>query len=384
MSFIDILHKEWKAIFAQSNIVLVIFGGSLLYLMLYPIPYHNDVVRKQIIAIIDKDSTASSLELIFFVSASPQLHVHYVTPSEEQARKDIVDGKIYGTLTIPEYFEENLYKGVPSVALFQANASYFLIYGTIIEGLNAAITAFSTQTRLKRYLNKATPPHNNDSNLIHLESIPLYNPSIGYTQYALAAVLIFVLHQTSLIASMMLGAVQNTQNKQGIIGYWNESSPFLLILARILCFSALYGVLFLLFCGKAFEWYAISTHAQIIDFLCFAFIFIFACIALGTFLGLLITDESLPAQIILISSLPLIFIMGFIWPHELLPKFLQIFTLFIPAYHGISGFIKLNQMGASFEDIMPHFYALILIFIFCFVVSCIIKHRKYVSLRNTI
>ena len=38
---------------------------------------------------------------------------------------------------------------------------------------------------------------------------------------------------------------------------------------------------------------------------------------------------------VFVSSMPLVFILGFIWPSELLPQFLQDLSFAIPAYHGV-------------------------------------------------
>ena len=73
--FYSIFLLEAKSIFTSVSAMLIIFGGSLFYLFLYPTPYYNDVVAKQKIAIIDYDSSTSSRELITFFRASPHLEV---------------------------------------------------------------------------------------------------------------------------------------------------------------------------------------------------------------------------------------------------------------------------------------------------------------------
>ena len=65
MSFLAIVAQEYKAIFSNKLVVMVVVIGSLVYGLLYPMPYMNDIVRKQRLVIIDEDSSALSKRLYF-------------------------------------------------------------------------------------------------------------------------------------------------------------------------------------------------------------------------------------------------------------------------------------------------------------------------------
>lgn len=356
MSFIKILAKELKAVFSNSTIMLIVFGGSLMYVLLYPTPYKTDLIRSQKIAVVDLDQTKLSKDLIFSINATPQVEVSYILNSEKEAMDLIVQNKIFGYLNIPKGFESNLHKTIPANLAYVANASYFSVYGTIIEGLNEASSALGDKVKLQmKILKNHTIAQ--EPNLLKKESIPLFNPTNGYLNYALAAILIFILHQTAIGGAMLIGAFQNKENDPQ--GYYNQNNFLKILLARFLVFGSMYIVLFLLFFGVFFPIYHINFKAPNIDFWCFSIAFIFATLALGIFLGLLIKDTALPTQIILISSLPIVFVLGFIWPSELIPDFIKSIAHLIPAYHGINGFLKLNQMGASLFQIMPQFFWLL-------------------------
>ncbi len=353
MSFFEVLLGELKAVFNNRVVLLIVLGGSLLYALLYPTPYHNDVIREQKIAVVDHDESAFSRELLFFVNAVPQLRVAYVLGSEKHAKDLLLENKIFGYLSIPRGFEANVYKGVPTYLGYVANASYFSVYGAIIEGLNHAGSALSDV--IKIHAKTLQDQHTQkEANLLSSQSIPLFNVSGGYLNYALAAILIFILHQTAIGGAMLVGAFQNKENDP--LAYYNQASSLQIIAARFLVFGVIYCLLFALFFGFFFEMYHVSIQANEFDFWCFAFALIFATLALGILLGLLIKDTALPTQIVLVSSLPIVFVLGFIWPSDLIPEFLKFFANFIPAYHGINGFLRLNQMGAQLLQIMPQFY----------------------------
>ena len=356
MNFLRVVVEEIKAVFGNSAVLLIVLGGSLMYAFLYPAPYKQDLIRHQKIAVVDRDESGQSRELIFLANAMPQLRVEYVLGSEKQARDLLLENEIFGYLSIPKGFESSLLKGVPITLGYVANASYFSVYGTIVEGLNQASNALSDKVKIKRKTLQTQTPAK-EANLLSKESIPLFNPSVGYLSYALSAVLLFILHQTAIGGVMLLSALQNSQNTPH--AYYNQASNFKLLLARFLVFGGIYVLLFLLFFGFFFELYGIGIQASRLDFWCFGIGVLFATLGLGIFLGIFIKDTALPTQIVLISSLPIVFVLGFIWPSDLIPEFLKILANFIPAYHAINGFLRLNQMGAEFGDILPQFFWLL-------------------------
>ncbi|PAF54240.1 hypothetical protein BKH42_01665 [Helicobacter sp. 13S00482-2] len=377
MSFGCVILQEFRAIFKNVPVIFTVIIGSFLYAFLYPAPYKNNTVQSQKIIVVDNDNTTLSKELIFLADSTAQVDVDFVTSSMKKAQELLNQGKIYGILEIPNGFEAGVYRHTPVEVFYLANASYFLIYGAVIDGIHKAVEEISTNIKIKRLFFEGK---SQDTDLIVRDSIPLYNPTMGYINYALAAILVFILHQTLIIGAGILGASQNEQNLNGIEGYWNKTGALKLVLARMFAFFCIYVVLFLLYFGFLFEIYGVNIGADITSFWCFGAMFILCCASLGTLLGLLVKNSVLPTQIILISSLPLIFMMGFIWPIELLPKPIVWAMHFVPAFQGINALVRMNQMGADLSLVMSEFFWLLGICIACVLVSAFIirsKSRKY-------
>ena len=68
---------------------------------------------------------------------------------------------------------------------------------------------------------------------------------------------------------------------------------------------------------------------------------------------LLLPRRELATLLVLLSSMPLIFASGFIWPDSAIPVQFTAVIQFIPVIPAIKGFIGLNQMGADFSSILP-------------------------------
>lgn len=368
MKFSEVVLQEFRAIFTNVPVIVVVIVGSLLYAFLYPSPYKNNIVQSQKIVVVDNDNTVLSKELIFLVQSTAQVKVESITSSMKEAKKQLNQEIVYGILEIPAGFEAGVYRHIPVEVFYIANASYFLIYGAIIDGIHKGVEEISSDIKIRRLFYEGKSEVK-DTDLIVRDSIPLFNPSIGYINYALAAILVFILHQTLIAGSAILGATQNEQNLKGIEGYWNKTGALKLVLGRIFAFFCIYVVLFLLYFGFLFQLYEVNISANIVSFWCFSVMFILCCASFGTLLGLLLKHSALPTQIVLISSLPLIFMMGFIWPIELLPKPIAWAIHFVPAFEGINALIRLNQMGADLRLVMDEFFWLLGLFIMGIIAS---------------
>jgi ABC-2 type transport system permease protein len=88
---------------------------------------------------------------------------------------------------------------------------------------------------------------------------------------------------------------------------------------------------------------------------------------------------------VLLSSLPLVFASGFIWPSSAIPVQVLGLFQFIPAFSAIGAFVQLNQMGASFQQILPLVTRLLLLTVLYGIISLFLlewQKRKAASLEK--
>ncbi|RDU59622.1 ABC transporter permease [Helicobacter marmotae] len=363
---------EAKSIFTSVSAMLIIFGGSLFYLFLYPTPYYADVVSPQRVAIVDYDMSSSSRELISFLRASPHLEIVQILSHQEQGQKLIESQAIYGLIIIPHDFQKHLYERIPPVVAIMANASYLLIYGAIVNASTEALEAFNTHLKNKAQIH--------EHEILSPKLIPLFNPSMGYINYTLAPILIFILHQTLVAGAGIIGGTQNQQFAQGVRNYYSKANPFVLVLSKIMVFFCIYVLLFAFYFGFAYEFYGVSVHAHVLDFWLFSIAFILSTAAFGVFFGTLLPKRALSTQIIMLASMPIVFLLGFIWQEAQIAPWASSLISFLPAYHGINGLLELNQMGASFGSIWGYFVSLCILGILYSIASALIIYKKTLRL----
>ena len=408
----DLIGKELKTIITSFSIMVVIIAGNVFYAFFYPSPYLNDVLHKQKIAVVDEDRTQKSRDFIF--NANAQIRTEIVANTTMQTAKELLrQNEIYGILYIPQDFEKNGIKASVPKVYYIANNSYFLIYSSILEGLNSAASAIDFKTTQRLFSGESSANQSADSpkNPLHPEFIALFNPSVGYLNYILAAILVFILHQTMVIASGILCGTQIQQYEQYYLNkvfpqdspmnlsqkmqnisqkipfiahnerekitqdktpkkaknpnddlyFLHIKSPILLIFARVSAFIVIYFPLFLFYFGFIYDYYNLTTFATCINLILFGLVFVVATASFGVFLGFLFSRREFVPQVTLVMSMPLLFGLGVIFPSESIPSAIKIFMDFVPITPSVSGFLKLNQMGADFGDVWGEFLHLFLL-----------------------
>ncbi len=354
MSWWQVCRAEFKAIFAEHAIVLTVLGGVFFYSFLYPLPYLKQVPREQSVLVVNHDGGALSRQLERMVEATPQVRISGHAQTEAEARhRFLEDGGIAGLLVIPAGFERDIRLGRSPVLAYAGDASYFLVYGTVIEGLATAAGTLGAEVKVARLLaeGQALPLAARRHTAFSVNMRPVFNTTMGYVHYVIPAVFILILHQTMLIGLGLLGGGQGEKDHNGVRGYWQTVPAGVLLTARLAVFGAIYLVLTMYYTGWSFAHYGISRLASSAELLAVVVPFLLAVGSLGVVIGQLIPRRELATLLVLLSSLPLVFSAGFVWPVASLPRPIFWAAQLAPSTPGIMACLKLNQMGAEFSQI---------------------------------
>jgi ABC-2 type transport system permease protein len=182
---------------------------------------------------------------------------------------------------------------------------------------------------------------------------PVFNTTTGYINYVVPAVFVLILHQTLLIGAGLVGARQNEKSVKGSAGYWTKIPGWKLVITRVFIFLLIYLILAAYYFGFCFEFYGISRLAEPLQLIQLSIPFLLATGLLGICISQLLPRRELVTTFVILSSLPIVFTAGFVWPANMLPPFLHGLFQFIPANPGIQAFLQLNQMGAELSQIRP-------------------------------
>ncbi len=346
---------ELKAIFADRALLLTVFGGVIFYSFLYPLPYSQQLPRDQSIVVLDLDSSTISRKLIRMVDATPEVQVNRYASNIEQAQHAIVEHGLAGMLVIPRHFYRDLLLNKKPTLSYAGDASYFLVYGKVVKGLMTAGATLAAEVKVKRLLIKGQTlvAAKQQHTVVSLNMRPVFNTTTGYINYVVPAVFVLILHQTLLIGTGLIGSGQNEKIAEGKFGYWMQLPGWKLIASRVFIFMMIYLLLAAYYFGFCYEYYGISRLAQPLQLIQLAIPFFLATSLLGICIGQLLPGRELVTAVVILSSLPIVFTAGFVWPVNMLPVPLHGLFQLIPANPGIQAFLQLNQMGADFQQIRP-------------------------------
>lgn len=352
MKITELLKCEIKALFTNPVVLLTVFGGLVFYSFLYPLPYSHQTPREQLISVVNLDKSQTSYTLERMVDATPQVNIVRRDHTIADAKSAFLQREVSGILVIPEHFYRDLMLGKSPVLAYAGDASYFLVYGTIVEGLAQAGGTLAAQTTVSKLVIDGQPLAlaSQQYAATSLNLKPTFNPRIGYVDYVVPAVFVLILQQTlAMAAGLMVGT------QKGGTGYWSHTRPSYLLGVRTLVLVAIYFLMSCYYFGASFTMHGVAQLANMTALLAILLPFLMASCAIGIWLGSITPRRELVTLVVLISSMPLIFSAGFIWPLEAIPQPIVWLSQLFPSTPAIQSFLTLNQMGGEWVDVSTQY-----------------------------
>ncbi|MGD8112184.1 ABC transporter permease [Vibrio sp. TRT 17S01] len=355
MSLFELLKAELKTLLTNPVVVLTVFGGVVFYSFLYPLPYSQQTPTEQRVSVVNLDNSQQSYQLERMVDATQQVKVVRRDHSLAQAKAAFLNGEISGVLVIPEHFYKDLLLGKSPTLSYAGDASYFLVYGTIVEGLAHAGGTLAAKATVSRLMINGEPLSlaSEQYTPVKLNMKPTFNPEMGYVDYVVPAVFVLILQQTLAMAAGLIVGTQKHGN-----GYWNRVSPTALFGVRVFVLVGIYYLLSMYYFGSSFSFHGIRTLGKPSELLTLLLPFLLTSSFIGIWLGAITPRRELVTLVVLISSMPLVFSAGFIWPVEAIPTAIVFLSKLFPSTPAIQSFLGLNQMGASWQQIAENWYLL--------------------------
>jgi len=355
---------EALRVFRDPGALLVLVGAFFLYSSFYPIPYLPQVLREVPVAVVDQDRTPLSRQLVRMADAHSLLKVTERPASLGEAEGLILAGHVGGILVVPSGFERDVQLGQKARVGVFADASYFLVYRQVATGFLETVGTLSAGIDIRRIeasgRTEAAARALRDP--VPLLVRPLFNPTEGYASYVVPAVLVLILQQTLLIGIGLLGgtaaetpfrvAPTPAGDSESVVPARPRGKTALSrLLGRSLFYLALYSAYAVLVFTVVYRLYGFPERSRALDLSLFALPFLLACIFLALALSSLFTRRETAMQVLLFTSLPSVFLAGFAWPLEAVPSWLRAVSLLVPSTSGITGFLRLTEMGAGLRHV---------------------------------
>jgi ABC-2 type transport system permease protein len=335
---------EWRRVLALRGAFILLVLGPLLYGIYYPQPYLNQILRKIPIVVVDSDQSELSRRIVETLDASGAVSVAMRAATLADARAALDRGEALAVVGIPPGTERDVLKGTTVHVPIYADATYLFIFRTSASGIAVAINTLSSElagggARTDGSLVKAALASSSPADIL-LQ--PIFNPVGGYASYIVPAAFVLILQQMLLIGASLLTVVALAQRTGG---------AFATVLGRGVAHLTIYMPALALYFIVLPRFYGFSTLGQPLQVFALASLFILATSFMGQAAGAWFKHPETPTLIFLGTSIPQLFLTGFAWPREAIPRTVQAVGYIFPSDFAIDGLVRIDQLGASIWDV---------------------------------
>ena len=346
---------EFKNIFNDKGVMAVFFGAMLLYPLLYAYTYSKEVVKEIPVAVVDQSHSAMSRQLIRMLNQTEQVKVVEHLTGLEEAEKEFYYGRIRGIMLIPSDFEKKILRGEQTTVSAYCDASYFMLYKQVYKGVVLAAGTMSAGVEIKRLEAKGLSESaaKNFRDPVPCINYPLFSPAGGYASYAMPAIFLVLLQQTLMMGIGILGgtALERGSYRYLISKEIHSRGVLAILIGKLTPYFVLYSIHGIYLFGILFKIFGYSQRGNIISLAYFLFTYLLSVMAMGFAITPFFKHRETAIATIMSMSLPFVLSARFSWPSESIPAVIKFLAAFVPSTSGISGFLKITQMGASIQGV---------------------------------
>ena len=372
------MRNEYRAIFTDKGVILVLILALLIYSTIYSLAYAPQVLRNVPIAVIDQDRTPASRKLVETFNSGPNTYVAYEVGSMEEAKQLFFGRKIYGVVYIPGDYEKLLLGGQQAVVAIYVDASYFLMYRQVFQELVTGIGTTGAMVEFQRLIARGAdiPQARATSQPVIYQSHNLFNPYLGYGSFVMPAIIIVIIQQTLLIGIGMIGGTWREFGlyRKLVPSGRQRMSTIPIVLGKALVYASIYAVTSLYVLDLHYRLFHFPMNGHALTILALMIPYLFACIFLGIAISTLFRRRENSLLLLLWTSIPVLMLSGVSFPREAIPDWMFEAGKVFPSSSGVDAFIRIQSMGATFQDVLPQIKMLWILALVYGGVACIGIH----------
>lgn len=340
--------KELLQVKRDKKMLVIIFMAPILQLIFLGYAANMDVNIVHT-TIYDQDKTETSRNYIERLVETGYFQIDYYAKSYEEITDLLENGKTLVAIVIPKDFEKkiNRRETVPLQALFEGSdaskASMALGY---IQGVT---TKFS-QNLIMETKNKLGMKISLSGSLTP-EVRVWYNPEMKSRIFMVPGILGLVL-MISTISLMSMAIVREREigtMEQLIV---TPIKKYQLLLGKLIPFTMIGFVILVIVMIIMTQWFGIAVRGNVLYLLFAAFLFILSNLGIGLFISTVSkTQQQAMMASVFALMMPMIYLSGFAFPIENMPKFFQYITYAIPLRYFITIIRGVVLKGIGFSSL---------------------------------
>ncbi|MFS8045937.1 ABC transporter permease [Rhizobium sp. BR 314] len=201
--FLTVFRREFDHFRRRPFLLFLTTVLPLLLMAVLAAVFSAGLATKLPIAVLDLDNTDLSRTIIRTVDATPDAAVARNVSDLAEGRQLILSGSVHGLLMLPHNLERDVFSGRRPEVVFFYNTQTMTTGNLTLRGVSAAVQTVAAGIRLSLRTSQGQPLDEAEEQLapIPVQVTPLFNPSLNYAHFLLAALLPSVL-QVIIVTTM--------------------------------------------------------------------------------------------------------------------------------------------------------------------------------------
>jgi len=341
---LSIVRKEFIQIFRDPRTLGLIIVMPIIQLFLLGYAATTDV-RNVPIAVWDQSRSPESRALLDAFRAADYFRIAYDVHSEDEIQALIEQGDVRGALVIPPDYARRLLEGNAQVSMVldgsDASVGATALSTARLVGQSFAINVLTEQAIRQGRATAVQPP-------LEVRTQVWYNPDLRSAYFMIPGVIGMVLYA---IMAMLTATAVVRERERGTIEQLivTPIRSWELVTGKILPYVILgfWDTVEVLLIGHF--WFKVPIRSDISLIIATSGLLLLYSLGIGLFASTIANTQQEALLTVFMTILPGVFISGFLFPLEAMPKFLQIVSYAIPLryYLVIIRSLLLKGVGAA-------------------------------------
>jgi ABC-2 type transport system permease protein len=359
LRLVSIIRKEFIQIQRDPRTLLIIIAMPVLQLILLGYAATTDV-KNIPLAVWDQSRTTQSRALVDAFRAADYFSIDYSVASQDQYRVLIEKGLTRGALVIPPDYDRRLAEGTAQV-LMVLDGSDPTVGGTALSAARLNGQAYATSVLEQ---NAVLAGHPSSGRLpVELRTQVWYNPDLVSAYFNIPGVMGMIL---SFITAILTATAVVRERERGTIEQLivTPIRPWELIMGKVLPYAllALVGVVEVLVIGH--WWFEVPIRGDLGLIFLLSGLFVLSGLGIGLFASTIANTQQEAMLAVWMTLLPSVFLSGFFFPIDAMPRLLQWVSYLIPLRYYLVVVRALLVKGVGFAALQSETLALALFALF--------------------
>ena len=350
---ISIIRKEFIQILRDPRTLVLVIVMPIMQLFLLGYAATTDV-KNISLAVWDQSQSTSSRELLDAFRGADYFSIDYAVYSAGEYKQLIELGKIRAVLIIPPDYETHLLQGDAQVSMV-LDGSDATVGGTALStakliGQSYATKVLTQQAALSGRPSSFNPP-------LEVRTQVWYNPDLNAAYFNVPGVIGMILYFITalLTASSIVRERERGTIEQLIV---TPIRSWELVLGKILPYSilAIIDTVEILVVGH--WWFKVPIRGDLGLIFALSGLFLLSSLGIGLFASTIANTQQEAFITVMVTMLPSIFLSGFFFPIEAMPKFLQYVSAIVPLRYYLVIIRALLLKGVSAASLQNEIIAL--------------------------